>query len=60
MAPENFCYWLQGKLEDRDAPLSQEEVDSIKAHLALVMTKVTTQEKLVSLAPGPVQHPLFC
>lgn len=41
MSPEQFCYWLKGKFEDRDAPLSAKEIQSIENHLELVFTKVT-------------------
>jgi len=50
MTPEQFCYWLQGLLEnksDRD-PISLKEARSIADHLATVFTKVTPEpvEKL--------------
>ena len=46
MTPENFCYFLQGFLElsqHSDGPkhLNEKQVEEIKNHLKLVMTKVT-------------------
>jgi hypothetical protein len=41
MNPEQFCYWLQGRLELGEASLSDTEVQIIKDHLKLVFTKVT-------------------
>ena len=42
MTPENFCYWLQGRLEISGVqPLTQEEVQVINDHLQLVMIKET-------------------
>ena len=42
MNSEQFCYWLQGKLEDRNlSTLDNKELQSIKDHLALVFTKLT-------------------
>ncbi len=42
MTAENFVYWLQGYLElSGSAKLTEEQVKSVKEHLALVMTKVT-------------------
>lgn len=38
MTAENFCYWLQGKLEidGEPRPLTAEQVGTISRHLALV------------------------
>ena len=44
MTPENFCYWLQGRIEDRDLvdqPLTLNEQLMIKDHLELVFTRHT-------------------
>jgi hypothetical protein len=46
MTPENFCYFLQGFLElsqHSDGPkhLNEKQIEEIKNHLKLVMTKVT-------------------
>lgn len=42
MTPENFCYWLQGKLElDKDNILTIEQVLIIREHLKLVFKKET-------------------
>jgi len=37
MKSRDFCYWLQGHLElNPDAPMSAEQVEIVKRHLALV------------------------
>lgn len=41
MTPEQFCYWLQGRLEMSKEPLTPEETQIIRDHLATVFTKVT-------------------
>lgn len=41
MTPEQFCYWLKGRAELRAEPISEEEWESIKAHLDLVFSKLT-------------------
>lgn len=42
MTPEQFCYWLNGALEIMNpAALDAHELEVIKEHLALVITKVT-------------------
>jgi hypothetical protein len=43
MTPENFIYWLQGKLElsDPSEGLSPGQVQIIKDHICLVLHKVT-------------------
>lgn len=44
MTTEQFCYWLQGKLEGRDilsGTFTKEELQSIKEHLQTVFKKVT-------------------
>lgn len=47
MTAENFVYWLQGFLEikgedgKKDIQLSTEQVEIIKDHINLVLTKVT-------------------
>lgn len=44
MTPENFTYWLQGYFELSDSNnLSKEQVEVIKEHLALVLSKQTTK-----------------
>lgn len=46
MNSNEFVYWLQGFLELSDADtLDQEQVIKIKEHLALVLTKVTEDDK---------------
>lgn len=43
MTPEQFCYWLQGRVELLpDQPPSQEEWKMISDHLNLVFDKKTT------------------
>lgn len=46
MTPENFCYWLQGRMEllPNQAP-TQEEWEIIRSHLKLVF------------APSPITWP---
>jgi hypothetical protein len=42
MTPENFVYWLQGMLEIGNVKkLNKEQVNIIKDHIKLVLTKVT-------------------
>jgi len=43
MNAQEFCYWLQGKLEIDGEPkaLTKEQMQIIKDHLQLVFTKVT-------------------
>jgi hypothetical protein len=41
MTPENFAYWLQGFAELNDKPPTQQQWDSIRAHIALVFKKET-------------------
>lgn len=42
MTPENFCYWLQGLFEvGKPKVLTEEQVEEIRNHLALVFHKVT-------------------
>lgn len=63
MTPENFCYWLQGYFEIREASgkdkelLTQAQVNMIQEHLRLVFNKVSKKETIHSPLLGP--HPLF-
>lgn len=41
MAPEQFCYWLQGFAELHGQPPTQEQWKSILEHLGTVFIKVT-------------------
>ncbi len=69
MTPENFCYWLQGKLEidGNIESLTKEQVEIINDHLKLVFTKVTPNrekpffdvEKLEK-AMKPKHHTKLC
>lgn len=54
MTPENFCYWLQGKLEldPTDNRLSEEQVRMIREHLKLVFTEKTNPPYIPSLLGG--------
>jgi hypothetical protein len=42
MTDKEFCYWLQGFVELGGEPPTKEQWASIKEHLALVFTKVTS------------------
>jgi hypothetical protein len=43
MTTDNFCYWLQGFFELTDSKdLTPEQVEMIKEHLQLTMTKKTS------------------
>ena len=55
MTPEQFCYWLQGRLELNDSPLSAEETKMVKEHLATVFHKITPLKMPSGLAPMPTQ-----
>jgi hypothetical protein len=47
MTPENFIYWLQGKLEIGETKsLNEQEVQIIKDHIALVLKKETPKREL--------------
>jgi hypothetical protein len=48
MNSENFAYWLQGYFEllGKDEPLTKEQTQIIKDHLALVFDKVTPDRKV--------------
>lgn len=52
MTPEQFCYWLQGRLELREEPFSEKEMQSIREHLETVFNKVTPQ------GPGQIDKAL--
>lgn len=42
MTPENFCYWLQGRVElQPDKTITQQEWQIIQDHLKLVFEKKT-------------------
>ena len=44
MTTDNFCYWLQGFFELTDSSeLTPEQVEMIKEHLSLTMTKKTSR-----------------
>lgn len=58
MTPENFIYWLQGKLEiGNTKTLNEEEVQVIKDHIALVLKKETPVRQSVQLAQ-PITPPV--
>lgn len=56
MTPEQFCYWLQGRLEMSKEPLTPKETQIIRDHLATVFTKVTPayDDLLKSLEKKPL------
>lgn len=42
MSPEAFAYWLQGWMEvGQPKVMNEQEVETIKSHLKLVLTNVT-------------------
>ena len=43
MTPEQFCYWLQGKLESTQSSISQQEANMIRDHLNTVFKKETPE-----------------
>lgn len=63
MTPENFVYWLQGFFELSDAAgaantaLTPQQVQAIKNHLQLVMTKVTPA---ITITAPPDWGSLYC
>lgn len=45
MTPRDFVYWIQGLFELSGVEvLDEEQVEVVKEHLALVLTKLTTKE----------------
>ena len=55
MKPEQFCYWLQGKLEGRDiTTLKDKELDMIQHHLMTVFGKQTPDVTINDRTPGPI------
>ncbi len=53
MTPEQFTYWLQGKLEGRDiTQLGTDELKSIHDHLLTVFHKVTPAYTPPDTTPG--------
>lgn len=45
LAPENFCFWLQGFIEMSGATsINEEQMKVLKEHLELVFKKVATQQ----------------
>ena len=60
MSPESFCYWLSGFFElsqhsNAQQILNEKQVEEIKNHLKLVMTKATSEIS----NQKEVQLPLF-
>lgn len=43
MTPEQFAYWFQGFAELSPTPPTQEQWDSMRAHVATVFMKVTPE-----------------
>ena len=64
MTPENFCYWLRGRIElgescGKDSAPAQAEWETIKRHLDLAMISVTNSpSKLHELKNGLWKYPL--
>lgn len=55
MTPEQFTYWLQGKLEGRDiTQLGADELNIIQEHLNTVFHKVTPKRD-IHIAPNTPQ-----
>lgn len=59
LEPENFCYWLQGLLEDaRLKSLDDVQVQMIREHLALVFMHAIPVPQVTTWTPavqGPAQ-----
>lgn len=41
MTPEQFCYWLQGFVENQKEPITFEQWENVRNHLKTVFYKVT-------------------
>jgi hypothetical protein len=59
MTPEQFAYWLQGFAELTPQPPTQEQWDSIKAHLQLLFKKETPPVKKFEVNPTPNMEDYF-
>jgi hypothetical protein len=67
MSPESFCYWLSGFFEisqhsEITQSLNAEQVEEIRNHLKLVMSKVTpdiSQQRGVQLPLFPSYQPVM-
>lgn len=58
MSPENFVYWLNGLFELTDLKeLDARQVQIIKDHLKIVLTKVTPNHLLAPFGPAPIANP---
>ena len=54
MSPENFVYWLNGFVELNGSQPNEQQWESIKDHLQLVMNKKTpVRSIMVDVAPKP-------
>ena len=64
MAPQDFCYWLQGFAELHDKPPTAAQWKAIQDHLALTFAKVTPQYDLAKIVkttnPFPNQFAVTC
>ena len=62
MTPENFCYWLQGRVElQPDKTITQQEWQIIQDHLKLVFDKQTPFYAMPNTTPNKQDTPsLFC
>lgn len=65
ITPENFCYWLQGKIEidGEIKPLTKKQVEVISEHLQKVFNKVTKKtlsgEEVLRELTKPEKFPSF-
>lgn len=60
MTPENFIYWMQGFLEIQDPKnITEQQVQVIKDHIALVLKKETPQYKLNFIESGDSSE-IYC
>lgn len=59
MTEREFCYWLQGFMEMADPKgLSEQQIQMIKQHLALVFTNVTGTITITTPSSTSVPYPL--
>lgn len=63
MTTEQFCYWLQGFVEMRNARdggmPSKEQWEMVCEHLKTVLSKVTQQEYSIGIIGQPSINPLL-
>ena len=57
MTPENFCYWLRGRTENRDVePPTEDEWRVILAHLGMVFGEPLQLEEQPQEGPEPAEE----